>query len=289
MYTLFTDTDCDITSADAAEYGCRLISMPFTLHEQTVWPFRDANTFDYTSFYDGLRHGALPTTGGLSPEMYTELFEPEFQAGRDILYVHFSAAMTSTFDSMNLAVRELQAKYPERRFETVDTMGITTISFVIAREVCKMYRDGKSMDEVLVWARQEIGHYAMYFFADSLDFFRRSGRVSGLSAVMGNVLNIRPIIHMSAEGKMVSIGKERGQRRTMERLVDHVIELGEDLENHPIVIGHTDALPLAQKLGDILCERLYKDIHPEYRIVNPTAGGHCGPDGVGICFHAKHR
>ena len=106
---------------------------------------------------------------------------------------------------------------------------------------------------------------------------------------MGTMLSIRPIIYMSDEGKMESIGKERGQKRTMKRLADHVIELGDELETHPIVIGHTDALPLAEKLGELLQKRLGKGIHPEYRIVNPTAGGHCEPDGVGICFYAKHR
>ena len=289
MLRLFTDTDTDITPAVAAEYGYRLISMPYSIDAKTVYPYVDFDEFESRKFYDLLRRGVLPTTSAISKERYIEYFEPEFAAGNDILYVHFSRAMTVTFNAMDQAVAELRAKYPQRRFEEIDTKGITTVSYAVVRAVGDLFKAGKTLDEVLEWSRTEVDRYAMYFFADDLKFFRRSGRVSGLAATMGTLIGIRPIIYMSAEGKMVSCGKEKGRVKAMEHLIGRVADLGDDIKRHRFYVGHTDAPELAQELGRSLKERFGQDLDIEYVVCNPTAGSHAGPNGVGVCFHAIHR
>ena len=289
MLTLYTDTDTDITPAVAAEYGYKLISMPYSVDAKTVYPYVDFEQFDARSFYDLLRSGVLPTTSAISKERYIEYFEPELAAGNDILYVHFSRAMTITFDAMDQAVAELRTKYPQCRFEEIDTKGITTISYAVVRAVGDLVKAGKSLDEVLEWAKTEVDHYAMYFYADDLKFFRRSGRVSGLAATMGTLIGIRPIIYMSAEGKMVSCGKEKGRLKAMEHLIGKVAELGDDIKGHRFYVGHTDAPELAKDLGQALKARFGEDLDIEYVVCNPTAGSHAGPNGVAVCFHAKHR
>ena len=289
MLRLFTDTDTDITPAVAAEYGYRLISMPYSVDAKTVYPYVDFDEFEPRPFYDMLRSGVLPTTSAISKERYIEYFEPEFAAGNDILYVHFSRAMTVTFNAMDEAVAELKAKYPERSFHEIDTKGITTISYTIVREIGDLFKAGKTLEEVLEWAGTEVDKFAMYFFADDLKFFRRSGRVSGLAATMGTLIGIRPIIYMSQEGKMVSCGKEKGRLKAMEHLVQQVADLGEDFKSHRFFIGHTDAPELAKEVGRMIRERFGDDFPIEYVVCNPTAGSHAGPNGVGVCFHAKHR
>ena len=289
MLTLYTDTDTDITPAVAAEYGYKLISMPYSVNAKTVYPYVDFETFDAHAFYDMLRAGTLPTTSAISKERYIEYFEPEFAAGHDILYVHFSRVMTITFDAMDQAVAELKARYPERQFHEIDTKGITTISYAVVRAVGDMIKAGKRVDEVLEWARTEVDHYAMYFFADDLKFFRRSGRVSGLAATMGTLIGIRPIIYMSAEGKMVSCGTVKGRAKAMEYLLGRVEELGDHIKDYRFYVGHTDAPELAEALGRQLKARYGEDLAIEYVVTNPTAGSHSGPNGVGVCFHAKKR
>ena len=288
MLTLFTDTDTDITPAIAAEYGYKLISMPYSIDAKTVFPYVDFEDFDVHGFYDQLRGGVLPTTSAISKERYLEAFEPEFAAGNDILYVHFSRAMTNTFDAMDQAVADLKARYPGRNFWEIDTKGITTISYAIVREVGDLFKAGKSIEEVLAWAAEEVDKFAMYFYVDDLKFFRRSGRVSGLAATMGTLIGLRPIIHMSQEGKMVSLGTEKGRFKAVTRLVDTVKELGEDVQAHRVCIGHSDSLENAKELAGMLTEAL-GPLDIVYVPVNPTAGSHCGPNGVGVCFHAKHR
>ncbi len=289
MWTYFTDTDTDISPEVAKEYGYKLISMPYSVDAKVVYPFVDYEKYDFHAFYDMLRSGVLPTTSAISEEEYVKYFEPEFAAGNDIFYVHFSAAMTMTFDNMQKALDRLKAKYPQRKFIGVDTKGITIISYVIVREIGDMLKAGKTPEEIQVWAETEVDHYCQYFFADDLKFFRRSGRVSGIAATMGGLIGIRPIIHMSQEGKMVNIGKEKGRMKALECLVNYVEEYGDDIKNHRFIIGHTDAEDLAQVLEGMLKEKFGDDLKVEYVVTNPTAGSHCGPNGVGVAFHSKHR
>ena len=288
MLKIYTDTDTDITPAIAAEYGYKLISMPYSIDAKTTYPYVDFDTFDAHAFYDILRGGVLPTTSAISKEQYINYFKEDFAAGNDILYVHFSRAMTNTFDVMDQAVAELKAQYPGVRFEEIDTKGITTISYAIVREVGDLLKAGKTLDEVLEWAKAEVDKFAMYFFADDLKFFRRSGRVSGLAATMGTLIGVRPLIHMSSEGKMVSVGTAKGRNKALAYLVDKVGELGDEIQKHRICIGHSDSPEIAHLVGQMIEERYGKQ-EIVYVDVNPTAGSHCGPNGVGVCFHAIHR
>lgn len=288
MLKIYTDTDTDITAAEAAACGYKLISMPYSIEAKTTYPYVDFETFDAHAFYDRLRSGVIPTTSAISKEQYIRYFEEDFAAGNEILYVHFSRAMTNTFDAMDQAVAELRERYPAARFETIDTKGISTISYAIVREVEDQVRAGKSLDDILAWAAREVDRFAMYFFADDLKFFRRSGRVSGLAATMGTLIGVRPIIHMSQEGKMVSVGTAKGRAKALEYLVSKIEELGDDIAAHRICIGHSDSPEIARTVGRMIEER-FGPQEFVYVDVNPTAGSHCGPNGVGVCFHAKHR
>ena len=289
MLARFADTDSDFTLEVAAEYGYKLISMPYSYDGKTVYPYEDFTEFDGHAFYDLLRGGVLPTTSAISEEKYMAYFEPEFAAGNDILYIHFSRAMTATFDAMDTAVAKLKAKYPERKFYEIDTKGITIVSYLMARELGDRLNAGMGAEEAVEWGRREVDHYAQYFFADDLKFFRRSGRVSGLAATMGGLIGLRPVIHMSSEGKMESLGTVKGRTQVMERLVQYVADTGLDIKQHRFIVGHTDAPELAAQLADMLHARFGDDLAIEFVYTNPTAGSHCGPNGVGVAFYAKNR
>ena len=289
MLVLFADTDMDMTPEMAEEYGYHLISMPYSVNGEVIYPYESFDVFDSKAFYTMLRGGTIPTTSAISEERYLSYFEPHFKNGDDILYVHFSANMTNTFEFMESAVKKLQEKYPARKFYRIDTKGITIPSLMIALEVGKLIKNGKTPEEVLKWAETEVDKFACYFTVDDLRFFHRSGRVGGLSATMGTLIGIRPIITMNSEGKMVSCGKEKGHKKALKRLVQYVLDLGEDIEKHRIIIGNSDCGESARELADMVREATGKDLNILITNVNPTAGSHCGPDCTGICFHAVHR
>ena len=289
MYTLFTDTDCDITPEIAAKYGYKLISMPYTIEGKQVFPYVDFKEFDYKAFYNKLRQGVIPTTSALSPVEYINYFEPEFAAGRDILYVHFSAAMSATFNSMRLALEELAEKYPDRKVYTVDTKGITLGSYNICHYIGEMYKNGASIEDIQKWAAVEVDKTAFYFYADDLKFFGKSGRVSGFAAFFGNVIGLKPIIFIGNDGKMTTKDKCRGRKNALQKLLQYVIDLEEDIKNYRVTIAHTDALDIAEEFGEMMKKQFGEDLKIEYEVVNPTAGSHCGPNAMGVTFHAKHR
>lgn len=294
MLRLFFDTDCDVDIKTAKEYGAELISMPYTVDGKLICPYEDYEEFDYKEFYGMLRDraaqgGELPTTSSVNAERYKQYFEPFFAQGDEILYVHFSEAMSQTFENMRAAVAELKEKYPDAVFREYDTKAITTLGYALSKEAGELYKAGKTADEIIEHLDKEVNRFTIYFFADNLKFFKRSGRVGGLAATMGTLLGVRPIIYISEEGKMESIGKERGRFNALERLLTFAEELGDDIRAHRIIVAHTDADEIADQLIEAVKERFGADLEVEKVVVNPTAGAHCGPDSVGICFHAKHR
>ena len=289
MYTLFVDTDSDITPKIAEQYGAKLIIMPYTINDKEVRPYIDFEEFNSHEFYETLRKGVLPTTSALPPQAYIDYFEPEFAKGNDILYCHFSSAMSGTFNSMRIALEDLYARYPERKVYTVDTLSITIGAYAIAMEVMEMYRDGKSIEEILSWAEREVDRFPIYFYADNLKFFAKSGRVSGFKAFMGGLVGIKPIIHVNSEGKMVSIDKGRGRKVALGKIVDYVKKLQENITDHRVIIASTDAEAIANELAEMLQREFENKLNIEFIQVNPTIGGHCGPDAVGVCFHGIHR
>ncbi len=289
MLVIFTDTDTDLTPEKAKEFGYHLISMPYSYDGKTIYPYEDFEVFESKKFYDMLRAGTIPTTSAISKEKYIDYFEPFFKNGDDIMYVHLSEAMTMTIENMRAAVKELQEKYPERKFYAVDTKGITIESLSIVYEIGDLYKAGKTAEEIIEWAKEEVDRFSVYFFADDLKFFKRSGRVSGFSAAMGTLIGVRPIIYINREGKMISIGKERGKKNALNRLMKYLEEKGDDVKSHRILIAHSDAEEDANELAARVREKYGDDCRIEIVVANPTAGSHCGPNCLGISFHSVKR
>ena len=289
MFQLFTDTDTDILPKEAAEFGYKVISMPYIINGVETYPYEDFEEFDEHGFYQQLREGTVPTTCALSPVKYKEYFEPTLKEGKDILYVHFSAAMSGTFNAMKLAWDELAEKYPERKLYTVDTKAITILSNLIVKEIGDLAKAGASAEQIVAWANENVDKFAVYFYADDLKFFGKSGRVSNIAAFMGNLIGLRPILTMNSEGKMTTAAKVKGKKATVKKILEYVAELQDNIKDHRVIVGHADAPHLAQEIIEKLKEQYGQDLRCEIVAVNPTAGSHCGPDTVGVAFHAIHR
>jgi DegV family protein with EDD domain len=190
---------------------------------------------------------------------------------------------------MDKAIAQLKEQYPERTIHTIDTKGITILSLNIVKEIGELYLQNKSIEEIKNWANDNVDRFATYFFADDLTFFSKSGRISNVSKVFGNLLGIKPIIYMDDKGTMTNIGKEKGKQNALKKLLQYYDELSVDQYNHTVIIGHTDSYENASKLGAMLLEKYGSNLKIEYAVVNPTAGSHCGPECIGIAFYAKHK
>lgn len=291
MYKLFFDSDCDITLEWARKYDAELISMPYSIKGEEISPYKDWEKFDAQEFYNILRKGdAEQSTMALNESEYINYFEPVLKEGKDILYAHFSREMSATFNSCDAAIKKLLEKYPGRRIQLIDTKGITICSFLSCVQIGELYKQGKSIDEIVEASKEIIPHSAAYFFADNLKFFAKSGRVSGFAGFMGGMIGIKPIIHISNEGKMVSIDKAIGNRKkALEKIMSYVVSKEDHIKDYPIVVAHADAPQLVKEFDAMLKKQFGDDIKYILVDVNPTAGCHCGPDVLGIGFHAKER
>lgn len=287
-FVLFADSDEDITPEKAQEWGYHLISMPYTVNDKEIKPYEDFSTFDAKAFYDLLRSGVLPKTSGLSPITYYNYFAPIFKEGKDIVYVHFSSAMSGTFSALNVCLEQMKSEFPERKVYLIDTKGITINSYIMVRYIGELYQKGATLEEILNTASLA-DHFATYFYADNLKFFAKSGRVSNFTGFMGGLIGIKPIIYMDEAGMMTSCDKARGRLAALKKMLDYIINLEEDIKSYPVIIGHSDILEVALQMGAMLKDKFGDDLKIEYVYVNPTAGSHCGPDCIGVAFHAKSR
>lgn len=289
MLTKFTDTDCDIDLQLAHKYGLKLISMPYVFKGEEVFPYETWEKFDAETFFNELKATAkLPTTSAISIEKYRQYFEPEFQAGNDIFYVHFSEKMSGTFNAMRLAVNELLEKYPERKFYSLDTLGISATGRQVVEKVFGYINEGHTPEEAVAFGEEFRKHVATYFFADDLKFFAKSGRVSGLAAAFGGLFGIKPIIAMTDDGRMVSVDKAKGKMNAIKYLVDKYTELAEtpgEGDVHVISAGS----PSLQETIIQAMKAKYPNLTFTVYYLNPTAGCHAGPNTSGISFVAKHR
>ena len=287
-YTLFVDTNMDMTPELCEAYGMKLIKYPYTIDGKIYYPYIDWKEFDYKSFYQKMRDGVPMTTFSLTKEQYIEYFEPEFMRGKDILYLHQSEATTKTFQFMRQAAAELKEKYPNRRFAEINSKAFTVSGMLIALEAGDMYAAGMSIDEIAAWADSELDNVATYTTAKDLSFFVRSGRMSKMSGMFGNIIGMHPIVHGSKQGFMEFLGMSFGRKRTYREMISYALEDGIDVEQHRIIVGHSDLLKEAKRFRKEI-EKVFPNAEIITGCINPTIGIHCGPDNVCFAVHAKRR
>ena len=240
-------------------------------------------------YFDSMRAGAAPSTSLLPVGAYLEQFEPILAQGKDILFIAFSSQLSGTLANARSASEELLEKYPERKILIVDTLSISAPQSILILKAYELYKAGKSMEEVARWVEENRLRAQAWFTVDDLKYLRRGGRISAGAATVGTMLDLKPIITESREGKLVSIDKVRGRKSALRLIADRAAECIEDPANAMPVIMHADAPEDAQRLEKLLRERVPQltDIQTWY--VGPVIGAHCGPGTVAIFFLAESR
>lgn len=286
-YILMTDSDSDLPYELKVRYDIPVVSMPYTLEGKEY--FDDlGQTLDAKAFFDKMRQGAQPSTSALNETVYLEYFEPILASGKDLLFLAFSSQLSATIQAIYAARETLLAKYPERTFTVVDTLSISAPQTILVLKAHEMYRAGKSMAEVAQWVEDNKLRAQAWFTVDDLKYLKRGGRVSPAAAAVGTLLDLKPILIETLEGKLAAADKVRGRRKAMAYIVDKAVENVVDQKEALGIILHADAMEDAQKLQTMLKEKL-----PEMDImihaVGPVIGTHAGPGTLAFCFLGKKR
>ena len=288
MSRFFCDTNSDLWFTIADELGVDVISMPYSLDGEESGYDLGRNT-DFVDYYYRLGSGADAKTQALNMQNYIDYFEPVLQAGEDIIYVHFSRKMSGTFAQMDSAIAYLKEKYPDRKITTVDTKMISIGEALVVYEAAKLWKNGATDEEIVKFVEENRNHFALYFTVKDLAQLKRGGRLSAVSYVAGTLLNIKPIIRVDEEGVLNKCETVKGVKTGLKTLADKVKLLGEDVQNHPIIIAHADAPQFADEIESILIQTFGDNLKIWKQYIGPTIAAHCGVGAVGIAFHSKSR
>jgi len=284
-YRIITDSACDLP-VDLLE------SMDVTKVSLSVL-FRGENRTDSVddgikAFYDGLRAGSIATTSAVNPEGWKTVIEPAFHSGDDVLVLAFSSGLSTTYQSAVIAAQELMEQYPDRKAYVVDTLCASLGEGLLVHYACRKRDEGLSLEDLRDWVEDNKLHLCHWFTVDDLMFLKRGGRVSAATALVGTMLQIKPVLHVDDEGHLINVAKARGRKAAIDALAGKAAELGEGFNNETMFISHGDCAEDAEYLARVLKEKLgVKHVHINH--VGAVIGSHAGPGVLALFFLGKHR
>ena len=288
-YVIMTDSCCDLNAQEVAESGLVVVSLTFTMNGVTRRDTPDHAEMPLEDFYKELRSGVMSTSAAVNVGDFIDAMRPILDAGKDILCVNFSSALSTTYQSAVIAANELQPLYPHAKIIVIDSLAASRGQGMLVWHAAKEKAKGKTIDEVADWVREMAPHQDHWFTVADLNHLRRGGRLNATSAVIGTVLSIKPVMHTDNEGKLTPVSKARGMKQALTELVNKMDELGtRPLEEQTVFICHADAPDSVEFVKGLLKERFgVTDVRADY--IGPVIGSHTGAGTLGLFFFGSKR
>ena len=285
-YVIFADTACDIKPELLAEWGVPYESLTFKFDDSdTVYKNNDMTVAE---FYDKMKAGGIAKTAAANPEVFEVAFEKVLAEGKDILYLGFSSGLSTTFNSARIAANELQEKYPDRKIIVIDTLAASAGIGLLIRLVLDKKEAGATIEEAAEYTKELLPGLCHWFTVDDLVYLKRGGRVSPAAAFFGNMIGIKPVLHVDDEGHLVPVAKVRGRKTSINAMADKYGELAKDKENGLVYISHGACENDANALAAILKERYGANVSV-ITDVGPVIGAHSGPGTLALFFIGNQR
>lgn len=283
-FAIFTDSSSNITPDLAHQAGIEVIPLTCLTKEGEMPCYNDDAEFNGHSFYDALRETGPVKTSMVNMAQFRQAFEPIVKAGQDILFFAMSSGISGTFAAAKEAAAELMKEYPGRVIRVVDTLAASFGEGIFALKAAVMRKARVSLDAVAKWAEDNKRRMCQYFTVDDLMFLHKGGRVSSLTARIGSLANIKPLLTGDSEGKIVSCGKVIGRKKSLQALADLFDQHAAASEDGEIVaIAHGDCEADANYLAGLLKKkRSVKDVL--IRCYEPGTGSHVGPGAMALFF-----
>ena len=287
-FQIITDSSCDLPQALADELDLRVQPLHVTIEGKTYRNYLDGREIGFREFFDKLRAGEQGSTSAVNPEEFREEMDAALAAGLDVLYIGFSSGLSTTYQSGAIACQELQEKYPERRLIAIDSLCASIGEGLLVYLAAKKQQSGASMDEVADFVRETIPHLCHWFTVNDLMFLKRGGRVDAATALVGTVLQIKPVMHMDDAGTLKNVTKARGRKAALKALAQRLADTATDPADQTVFICHGDCLDDAEYTAEQIRALVpVKDIIINY--VGPVIGAHTGPGVISIFFVGTHR
>lgn len=284
-YVIVTDSTVDLPKEYMEEKNVPVLSLSYMMNGET---YDDMNGLSDKEFFDQVRAGAMPTTSQITPEQTRQTVEPFLKEGVDVLYLGFSSGLSGSYASARLAIENLKEDYPEATMYAIDSLCASMGEGLLLRKAVALKEAGMGIDELAKWLEENKLHVCHNVTVDDLNHLHRGGRVSKATAVLGTMVKIKPIIYMSNEGRLEVIGKERGRKKSLNYIVERMIEQIGDKENNEILVTHGDCIEDAEYVSGLIKEKL-GDVDVLINGIGSVIGSHTGPGVVAVFFMGEYR
>lgn len=287
-YQIIIDTNSDLPQSYVKENNLLQIPQYYSIGD-TI--YEGAGGIEPTEFYKMMREGVMPQSQAINPAVVEDTFRSVLDDGKAILYLSFSGALSGSCDIARMVAKQLiEEDYPEGQIEIVDTLTVSLGEGLLINKALQLQAQGKSIEEIRDWLEENKHHQLCRFTVDDLFHLQRGGRVSKTTAVVGSILNIKPLLELTPEGKLGQAGTVRGRKKSLLALVDYIeakIKGYEDM-NDMVGIVHGDCLEDAQFVAEQVTKR-FGITNVMINDVNPSIGVHSGPGALGLLFFGSER
>lgn len=284
---IITDSACDLKREYIDKNNIGLLSLILNLEGKII---KDdlGKSLSYKDFYNKMREGATPTTSQVNAHDFEEEFVKHIKNGDSIIYISISSGLSGTFNSANIAKNNLLEEYPEAKIELIDSLGASMGQGLLVLKACEMRDNGASVEEIVNWIEDNKRKVIHLVLVDDLNHLKRGGRISGATATIGGLLNIKPSAYLDNEGKLVQGEKIKGKKKALKFLANSIKERAIDSENEVLYISHADCNEEAETLKALVEEEIkFKDIVLNY--AGNAIGAHAGPGALAVIYLGKHR
>lgn len=284
-YVITVNSTVDLPKEWLEERNVPVVPLRYTMDGQT---YEDMNGLTAKEFFDKLREGKMSVTSQVNPEEAKEALEPFLKEGKDILHLAFSSGLSGTCNSMKIAGEELQEEYPEAKVIVIDTLCACLGEGLLLYKALQQKAAGKTIQETADWVEENKLHICHDVTVDDLNHLHRGGRISKATAVVGTMVKIKPIIHMDDNGKLQVIGKERGRKKSLNKIVDMAVEQSKGWDNDIIMITHGDCIEDAEYVAGLVREKMGID-NILINNIGTVIGSHTGPGVVAVFCMGNKR
>ena len=285
-YQIITDSACDLPQAMLQELN--VITVPLFVNFRGDSRNDSVEDADVMELYDAMRGGEVATTAAVNPDRWTTAIEPALAEGKDALVLAFSSGLSTTYQSAVIAASDLAEKYPDRKIRVVDTRAAALGQGLLVWHTCKMRDTGLNLDALAQWVEENRNHVCHWFTVDDLVYLKRGGRVSAATAVLGAMLNIKPVLHVDDDGHLISMVKARGRKAAINTLVSKMGELGVGWDNSTVFICHANCIGDAQTLASAVKEK-YGVQDAFIGNLGAVIGSHAGPGTLALFFLGNEK
>ncbi len=287
-YVIVTDSAANLTEELYDSLGISVVSLCFHAKGAEYKSYEKGKKTDLKQFYDMMREKEQITTSLVSPDRFMEAFSEILEMGKDVLYIGFSSGLSGTYQSSTIAAADLAERYPDRRVVTVDSLCAAMGQGLLVFYAAKMQQEGKSIDEVSAWVEENRLNLCHWFTCDDLFFLKRGGRISSTSAVVGSLLQVKPVMHVDDDGKLAVVSKARGRKQALSALVASMEKTVKDPQKQHIFICHGDCEEDALYVKKLIENKFtVKDIVVHY--LDPVIGAHAGPGTLALFYMGTER